>query len=68
MTTPAESLEQYFLAHDACGGPPGTWGYQVCAFFAAPWFLYSVVHGQLAGACSSWEPSVQIIGVSGCRV
>ena len=35
-------------------------GIRCAPFFAAPWFLYSVVHGQLAGACSSWEPSVQL--------
>ena len=35
-------------------------GIRCAPFFAASWFLYSVVHGQLAGACSSWEPSVQL--------
>ena len=32
-------------AHDACGGPPGTWGYQVCALFCGP-----MVYVQ----CSPW--------------
>ena len=44
------------LANDACGGPPGTWGYRVCALRPHSF----LIHGQLAGACTSWEPSVQL--------